>query len=192
MPAGLTQLQVVNRALTEIARGNPLTSGNVASNFDGSAAGIAAATEYVGAVDLLLRQQDYEFSRKVAALVVSGNGAPLGWSQEYLYPTDCMKIRQVVPATWPVNDPQATRWDVGTSIVAAVQTTVIWTNAAGAVLTYTTSNVTEAGWDSAFTEQFVRYLGSILSMPVAGRPDFSEKMLGIAGRLGAANQDKDS
>lgn len=192
MPAGVTQLIVANRALVEIARAAPLTGGNVASNFDGSTNGIAAAIEYPGAVELLLRQQDFEFSRKVAALTLSGNVAPLGWTYEFLYPSDCMKIRQVVPATWLLNDPQSTRWDVGTSVVSAAQTTVIWTNAANAVLTYTTSNVTETNWDPAFTEEFVRYLGSILALPVAGRPDFAEKQLAIAGRLGGANSDKDS
>ena len=192
MPAGVTQLSLVNRALAEIARGNPLASGSVSTNFDGSANGIAAATLYVGAVETLLRQEDWEFSRKVAALTLSGNAAPLGWAYEFLYPTDCMKIRQVVPATWPLNDPQSTRWDVGTSVVSAVQTTVIWTNAANAVLTYSSSAVVEAGWDSMFAETFVRFLGSMLAMPVAGRPDFSKELLGTAGRLGAAGENKDS
>lgn len=192
MPAGLTALQVVNRALAEIARGNPLGSGTVSSNFDGSANGIAAATLYNGAVQTLLSQQDFEFARRVNPLVLSGNNAPLGWTYEYIYPSDCMTLRQVAPQAFSVNDPQATRWDVGTAVVAAAQTTVIWTNALAAGAVYTTFSVTEADFDSIFTEQLVRYLGSMLAMPVAGRPDFAKFQLETAGRLGAANKDRDS
>ena len=47
-------------------------------------------------------------------------------------------------------------------------------------------------WDSMFTEQMVRYLGSQLAIPVAGRPDFSEKMLDWSGKIGGAAMDRDS
>ena len=63
MDLTLTPLKVVNRALVEIAQGVPLASGTPATNFDGSPNGIYAATLYQGAVQMLLRQQDYEFAR---------------------------------------------------------------------------------------------------------------------------------
>lgn len=192
MPAGLTSLLVANRALVEIARGNPLASGTVATNFDGTASGIYAATLYTGFVQQLLRTQDFEFSRKDVALALSGNTAPLGSTYEYLYPADCLRLRQVHPATWDETDPQPVNWDVGTALVSAVQTTVIWTDQATAWGCYTTLNVTEADWDPTFTEQMVRYLGSALAMPVAGRPDVSREFLKIAGGVGQTNLDRDS
>jgi len=178
----LTQLQVVNRALTEISRGNPVV------NLTSTADGIYAATLYQGAVELLLRDQDSEFSRKVATLNLSGGTAPLGWTYEYTYPADCVRIRQVLPGTVDANDPQATRWDEGT--VGGVR--MIWTDALSAKLVYTTNAVTESEWDSMFAERMVRYLGSQLALPVAGRPDFSKEMLQIAGRIGSAAEGKDS
>jgi hypothetical protein len=185
MPPGLTQLQVINRSLTEIQQGSTITS---LVGVPGS----YAATLYSGAVETLLRESDYEFSRMNVDLTLSGNAAPLGWLYEYLYPSDCIRLRQVAPATLNPFDPAPNRWDVGTSVVSGVQTTVIWTNAANAQAVYTTDNVTESDWDSIFTEAMVRYLGSQLALPVAGRPDFSKQMLTVSGRLIGAGQNKDS
>lgn len=181
-----TRLEIVNRSLTEIAKGNPLL------NLTDTIAGRNADTLYDGAVLMLLRQQDWEFSRADVALAVTGNTPPAEFAFEYGYPSDCQRVRQVRPATWDPFDPQPVTWDVGTTLVTAVQTTVIWTNQADARLVYTTSAVTENDWDSVFAEQMVRYLGSQLALPVAGRPDFSREMLKIAGGIGNAGMDRDS
>lgn len=188
MDPGLTQLKVANRALVEIAQGNPLTGGDVSTNFDGSQNGIYAAELYNGAVRMLLRQQDWEFSRTVVVLSASGRGPAPGWSYSYTYPTVCERLRQVLPASPDPFDPQPVRWEVGNDGSGQV----IWTNVASAEATITTNAVTEAVWDDIFTEQMVRYLGSLLSMPVAGRPDFSKEMLDVAGKIGGAGMDRDS
>jgi len=189
MDPSLTPLQVVNRALVEIAQGVPLASGTPATNFDGSPNGIYASTLYQGAVQMLLRQQDYEFAREVVALVPSAGPAPLGWSGEYVYPLTAVRIRQIVPATpFDLTDPQPIRWDTGFNGTDEV----IWANIPNAVAVITTNTVTEGMWDDMFTEQMVRYLGSQLAIPVAGRPDFSEKMLDWSGKIGGAAMDRDS
>jgi hypothetical protein len=193
MPAGLTSLQVANRALTEISRGTPLTGGTPATNFDGSANGVYCATLYNGAVEMLLRNQDWEFCRTSIVLTLAfGPPTPLpfGWQYEYIYPIDCMRVRHVFNATNYGFDPQSVRWEVGTNGMGGP--TVIWTNIATAQLSYSTNLVTEAEWDSMFTETMVRYIGSQLALPVAGRPDFSKEQLQTAGRLGQAGMDKDS
>jgi hypothetical protein len=69
---------------------------------------------------------------------------------------------------------------------------VLWTTEVNAQLVYTTDNVTEDDWDSMFTEQMVRYLGSMLVMPVGGRPDFAREFLNQAGGVGIAGKDRDS
>ena len=191
MPTGLTQLIVANRALTEVSRGNPLLSGDVSSDFDGSADGIYVATLYRGAVEMLLRNQDWEFARHEVALTPT-SPAPLLYPYAYLYPDDCLRIRQVLPQTWDQNDPVATRWDVGSTEIASVPTRVIATTVPNAQLIYTTNDVTEAEWDSIFAETVVRYLGSILALPVAGRPDYATAMLRIAGQMGSGGEAKDS
>ena len=188
MIPGLTPLAVVNRALVEIAQGVPLPSGTPGTNFDGSPNGVYAAQLYQGAVQMLLRQQDYEFSRLVFNLTISGGAPPLNWSYEYIYPVTAVRIRQIHPMPLDTQDPQPIRWDVGFNGTQEV----IWTNAPGAMAVITTNTVTESDWDSMFTEQMVRYLGSQLAIPVAGRPDFSEKMLDWSGKIGGAAMDRDS
>ncbi len=270
-----TVLAVINRSLTEIAARQPI-SGEFPT-FDGSAAAVAAVQLYQPAVETLLRQQDYEFARAVEPLVTVTGTPPLGWAFQYGYPADCLRVRQIVPATFDPNDPQPVTWDVGNAVVQGIinssivifngtgyaigdtgvvlgtagslatyrvlsigssgsvityaiispgsgymvatggttqtggaqpgvgtgfvidiiTTTfssqrVIWTNEVMAEIVLTTSSVTELEWDSLFAEQMVRYLGSMLAMPVGGRPDFSREMLGQAGGLGGANQDRDS
>ena len=190
MDPTLTPLKVVNRALVEIAQGVPLASGNPGSNFDGSPNGVYAAQLYTGAVQMLLRQQDYEFSRTFVPLVPAVVLTPPGWLNGFVYPAQALRIRQVLPpGSFDITDPQPVRWDVGFDGTQQV----IWTSVAttdGAIIT--TSAVTEAMWDSMFTEQMVRYLGSQLAIPVAGRPDFSEKMLDWSGKIGGADMDRDS
>lgn len=181
-----TELSLINRALTEIAARQPIT------DLTSSAAGIAAAQLYQPAVETLLRQQDWEFARSDEILTLSGNSAPSGWTHEYLYPTNCVRVRQVRPATWDPYDPQQILWNVGTTLVSAVHTRVIWTDQATAHLVFTSSAVTENEMDAIFQEQLVRYLGSMLVMPIGGRPDFSREMLGQAGAIGGAGRDRDS
>lgn len=190
MTAGATPASVVNQSLAQIAA--QYTVSGTLPDFDGSAAGLAAGILYAPTVALLLRQSEYEFSRADVALTVTGLAAPYPWSNAYLYPSDCIKIRQVRPVTWDQNDPHPTRWTEMEQTIANVQTRIIACDVAGAVLTYTTSNVTESEWDSIFQETFVRTLGSELAVALGGRPDFGEKMLGVAGGLVGIGAGKDS
>lgn len=188
MIPGLTSLEVINRALTEIAQGVPLASGTVGTDFDGSPNGIYAASLYQGAVQMLLRQQDYEFARGFVNLVPSGQAPAPGWAFSYTYPSVALRIRQILPVGADPNDPQPVRWDVGSDGTAVV----IWTNVPSALACITSSAVNEGDWDDLFTESMVRYLGSQLAIPVAGRPDFSEKMLDWSGKISGAAMDRDS
>lgn len=190
MTAGATPASVANQALAQIAA--QYTLSGTLPDFDGSAAALAAGLLYQPTVALLLRQSDYEFSRADVALTVTGIAAPYPWTNAYLYPSDCLRIRQVRPTTWDQNDPHPTRWTEMEQTIADVQTRIIACDVAGAVLTYTTSNVTEAEWDSIFQETAVRLLASELAMALGGRPDFSEKMLGVSGGLVSIGAGKDS
>lgn len=178
-----TSLDLVNRALTEIAGRQPLAVLNTST-----AAGRAALQLYDPAVEMLLRQQDWEFSRASVALSTQAGTPPLQWDFQYTYPTDCLRVRQVVPATWDDFDPHQVVWDVGT--VSSVR--VIWTNEDSASLIYTTNAITPNEMDAVFQEQLVRYLGSMFAMPIGGRPDFSREMLQQAGGLSQAGRDRDA
>ena len=187
-----TSLDIANRALIEIGQQQTLVSGSPPT-FDGSSSGITVGSLYAPAVQLLLRNQDWEFSRKTAALVLSGNPSPLyNFQYEYLYPSDCLKVRQVLPATWDAFDPQPSRWIVMDDVILGVQTRVILSTIANAEITYTTSLVTEDDWDAMFAETVVRYIASEAVMPIGGRPDFSREKLAEAGQIMTSGDAKDS
>jgi hypothetical protein len=185
-----TAASVVNQALQEIAGQATVTGTNPA--FDGSPAGNAASILYTPCVNLLLREQDWEFARTTAPLVTSGIAPTYPWTFGYLYPADCMRIRSVVPATWDANDPQPVRWSEGEQTIGGVATRVIFCDVATASLTYSTNTVTESEWDAMFQEAMVRLLASELAMAIGGRPDFSKVKLQEAGQIMAAGAGRDS
>ena len=189
MTTGATAATIVNQALQQIAAQATVSGVNPA--FDGSAAGNAAGILYQPAVQLLLRQTDYEFSRMDAALALSPV-IPYPWSYAYLYPSDCLKIRSVKPATWDLNDPPPVRWTEMEASVGGIPTRIIGCNIIGAVLTYTTANVSEGEFDSIFQETLVRLLASELVMALSGRPDFSGKLLEQSGGLVGQGPGRDS
>lgn len=189
MTAGATSTSLVNQALQQIAAQATVTGINPA--FDGSAAGNAAGILYTPAVQLLLRQADYEFSRtEIPLQLVSAIVQP--WTYVYAYPVDCLRIRSILPPTWDPNDPQPVLWSESDVAIGTVQTRVIGCNVLNASLTYSTSNVTEAEFDSVFQETLVRLLASELVMALGGRPDFSTKMLEQAGGLVGQGAGRDS
>jgi hypothetical protein len=170
-----TQVGAVNAALEQIASQTEITS-----LADGSPAAIAASVVYAPTVQLLMRELDPDFARYTAALTLSGAATPVApWAFEYLYPADCVRLRQVRPATadYVAFDPQPIRAQVAFDVIASVNTKVILTNQPNASAVYTSSTVAEAQWDSVFFDAFVRRLANPLGMALSGRPDFAEKIL---------------
>ncbi len=189
MTTGATDLSICNRAIAECIGRYTMTG--TLPNFDQSAAAQACALLYVPAWQMLLREQDTEFSR-VANFLVPGGAPDFPWSYSYFYPVDCLKIRSVVPANWNLNDPQAIRWSEQIQDISSASTRVIFTNVPNAVLVYTTLAVTPAIWDSNFEESVVRLLASELALALAGRPDLSRTLLGQAGNILQSGEGKDS
>jgi hypothetical protein len=186
-----TAADIVNRALQEIAAQATVTGVN--PTFDGSAAGNAAGILYNGVVATILREQDWEFARREGiGLTLTGNPPLAGWGFEYAYPSDCIRLLQVMPSTFTPNDPQPVRWSVGEDVVSGSPAKVILTDQASAGATYISNTMPETLWDSIFTEAVVRMLASELAMALGGRPDFSEKMLQISGGLVQSGGGKDS
>ena len=190
MTIGSTAVSLVNRALQEIAARATVTGTN--PTFDGSAAGKAAGILYTPAVEMLLREQDWEFSRITATLVTSGVPVLYPWTYSYLYPSDCMKIRSVVPVTWILNDPQPVRWSEQSWPVGGLNVRTILCNVPAAVLVYSTNNVTEVQFDPLFEEALVRFLASELAMALGGRPDYSRVKLEESGSLVQSGAGRDS
>lgn len=176
-----TDVQTVNTALELIASQTAITALN-----DGSAAANAATVVYAPVVQLMLRELDPDFARYTKALTLSGAGTPVPpWAYEYLYPADCVRLRQVRPAAgaYDVNNPQPVRSNVAFDLIASVNTKVILTNQINALAVYTTSSVIEAQWDAVFFDAVARRLANPLAMALSGRPDFAREILDEASRV---------
>jgi hypothetical protein len=172
-----TDIDIANRALEMIASQQLITTFADPTN----PASVAASVLYAPVVQMLLRQMDPDFARRTNVPLVlqpTPNQVPtLAWAIEYVYPADCLRLRQVAPATWNIFDPQPVRANVGTDVVVGVPIKIILTNAVGATATYTTSLVTENQWDSLFAEAVVRQLANPFAMALSGRPDFAKELL---------------
>jgi hypothetical protein len=179
MPTGLTSTIVTNSALQQIA-----SQTRIASLTDGSPAANYANVIYAPTVQLMLRELDPDFARFTAPLVASGAITPVPpWGFEYAYPSDMIRLRQVQPPSAGTGaladpfDPHPVRANVAFDLIGGVATKVILTNLPNALAVYTTSQVTEAQWDSVFSDAVVRRLANPLAMALSGRPDFAEKIL---------------
>jgi len=178
---------ITNRAAAQIGAQATVT-GAVPNLTGGGAVSGYANTLYQGVVEMLLRDADWEFSRTTAPLAVTGNVPLEPWQFEYEYPTDCLKIRQITPATLSTLDPQPVQW----SVAERASGKVIGCNIINAQIVYTTNAAAENEWDPMFQETVVRMLASELSMAGVGRPDFSRVMLGQSASIMQSGQGKDS
>jgi hypothetical protein len=175
MPASSND--IANQALQDLGGNMPAVTGQ-APTFDNSAAGIALQRLYVPTVQTVAKQFGWDFARCVVVLALTGNPAPIGYSFEYLYPTNGIEVWQLMP-TPPfadANNPLPINWTVGNAIVSGTQTKVIWSNLANAEAVYNNAPV-ESSWDALFREAVVRLLTSVLALAIAGKPDVAEAYL---------------
>lgn len=167
-----TDSDIVNQAIAMAGIVSPPVGG-VSGAFTPvtEKAAIAANYLYPACVQTIARQYGYDFSRNVAALVTSGNSPPIGWTFEYLYPTNGIEVRQVIPpSVTDANNPTPVRWTVGNSSVTGSLTRVIWSNTTTASVVFT-NQPTPDQWDAGFREAVVRLLGSEMAMAIAGKPE---------------------
>lgn len=174
MPVGLTSAGVANAALEQIASQTRITS-----LTDGSPTAAQINVVYAPTVQLMLRELDPDFARFTAQLLLAGATSPVPpWAFEYAYPASCVRLRQIRPGSLAdPNDPVPVRANVAFDIIANVPMKVILTNQVAALAVYTSSTVTEAIWDSVFTDAVVRRLANPLAMALSGRPDFAKTIL---------------
>lgn len=169
----VTSNTIANQAIQLIGDNQPPVTG-LAPNFDGSAAGKALANLYLPAVQTIMRQFGWDLARSNAALALSGNAAPFPWAFEYVYPANCIQVWQLTPAVLAdPNNPLPVQWDVGNTLIAGVQSKVIWANLANAQLVYN-NGPDENTWDPLFREAVVRLLASELAIVIGGKPDTAQ------------------
>lgn len=171
-----TSTDIANQALTLSGNDGPPITG-VAPNFDDSPAGQAAAKFYTPCVQTVARQFGWDFSRNTVALGLSGNSAPVPWSYEYLYPTNGVEVRALLPGTIAdPNDPLPVNYIVANNAVSGIAKRVIQTNLANAVAVYT-NQPNEDTWDAVFREAVVRLLASEFADALNSKPDTARAMM---------------
>lgn len=178
-----TPLSICNQALLQVGGGD---IPQVTSFSDGSAAAIAASALYTPAMQAALREVRPAFAQKYKLLVLSGNPPPvMNFTYEYLLPIDSVGFLTLTPGTAGSLDPKPVRFREGTNSVGGAQTTVLWSNLAGAVGVYISGIVqgvliTDNAFqgDSLFQECVVRFLKSAFAEALAGRFDQAKEALG--------------
>jgi hypothetical protein len=182
---------IANEAVQLIGDNQPPVL-SAAPNWDTSATGKALKYVYASVVATVARQFAWDMGRAYAALVLSGNAAPVGWAYEYVYPAQAPEVWQLTPATVDdANNPLPVNWSVGNALINSVATKVIWSNLANAVAVYN-NNPPEAVWDPLFRQTVVRMLASELAMALAGKPDVSKTELENSSGFGNIAETRDS
>lgn len=170
-----TQLALVNEALAQVGTRSNLTT--LAGNLPEQ---VYANALYAPIRDFLLAEGDYDFSLVGTGAVAAAGIAFAPWTLAYSYPSDALRIRQLVPASYDALDPRSIEWNIsgqgGTKYIFTRETlgTVIYTKAVG-----------EALWEPLFSEAFVRMLASALQYALKNSAEGSklklEEALSFAG-----------
>jgi hypothetical protein len=170
---------LVNVALRRI--GYRLRVGNL---YDGSEAANLALDIYGQTRDELMRQNDFGFAERSAALTLLKSAPaqgyipptvwdstypPLPWAYEYAYPGDCLKVRSIIAAPLFLFNPDPTPnlFEIANDTANGTVQRVILANVPSAIAIYTGRVTDPASWDVDFTEAFAAALGERL-VPLLG------------------------
>lgn len=180
---------VCNRALSEIGARTIISDLN-----EVSPAGVQCKLQYDTMRQQLLRAAPWGFARKTVVLSTLGlatdtpPAAPYPWLAKYLYPTDCLKMRYILPPPIPPIDPTTVpdvsvqnlfavpwcmpsrewRYLVSLDDTVSPARRVIVANIIQALAVYT-ANVTDPDlFDPLFENALVMALANKLVIPLSG------------------------
>jgi hypothetical protein len=187
----VTSTDIVNEAIQRIGNNQPLVSGT-APTFDQSPSGRAAAILYAPIVQSVGRRFEWDMARNTVSLTLSGGAAPVGWTYEYLYPSNGIEVWQLLPATFTdANNPLPINWVVANATISAVQKKVIHTDLVSARAVYN-NNPGETLWDPLFREAVVAALANAFAIALAGKPDTAQAMFDMGNFIEGLAQGRDS
>lgn len=166
-----TQLETVNQALAEIGSRSQLTALDTTTPE-----GRYALLLYAPLRDFLLREGDYDFALKSPTITAIGS-ASTPWVYAYTLPSDCIRIRQLIPQVYDPLNPLPVEWNLDNGVIV--------TKMAVSIIVYTYA-ATETSWDTMFHEAFVRMLASSLSFALQNRMEVSKEMLNEAIQFATA------
>jgi len=169
MSASLTSpIQVVNYALARI--GYKIRVGNL---WDGSEAAKRALDVYAETRDAMLRVGDWGFAQKTAVAVASSVSPPYPWASAWVYPDDCLRVRNVYDptiATVDVNNPAPSIWTIAYDDTWP-NGRAIWTRTTSATIVYQARVTDPSHWEPLFLDSFSLALGNNLRAVLIAKDD---------------------
>lgn len=185
---------ICNLALSSIG-----TRSSISSLSEGSAESNALSLHYQPALDFMLRAADWNFARKQVALAllkVNSAATPVQspWQYQYAYPSDCIKLRSIVPAYTSQIVSGFGPTDTGFTgrtirfVVGADQDqtdndiVVVLTNQPQAVASYTRRVTNPALFDAGFVEAFYNYLGSRVCIALNGDKNMAKMAMQVTSQ----------
>lgn len=189
------QVAICNLALSAVG-----TRSSISSLSENSAEARQCALHYGQALDRMLRAANWNFARKQVSLALLKDAnfpgpsglPPLPWVYSYAYPSDCIRLRYLMPTFQAGSNSSlivtAPEWS-GPPIRFVVamdedqqgnDTQVVLTNQPQALAVYTKRVTNPAFFDATFLEGFYNYLGARLAIALTGDKEMAKTLLQIA------------
>lgn len=182
-----TDTDIVNRSLSEI--GGRVTVANLW--MDTTTAAVNARLHYTPLRQQLVRTAPWGFTRKTIAAALLGTLAagtsPFPWNFKYAYPSDCHKMRYILPPPPPSSVNAAPvltgvpvmlapwsgprrdwHYTIANDDSSGTDTLVILSNVDQALLVYNKDVIDPDIWDSLFSNAMVMALANKLVIPITG------------------------
>ncbi|HCA7297222.1 TPA: hypothetical protein MX298_000843 [Escherichia coli] len=169
-------IEICNRALSNIGNSRSINSLDEASKEAGQ-----CSLHFDACRDAALADFDWNFATKRVALADTNNPPP-DWQYAYQYPTDCMRITEIMlPGIR--NPTTAMRVPYVTGADAAGTGKLIYTDQPEAWLKYV-GRVTDVNmFDAIFIEALSWRLAAAINMPLTGSADLGNNALSMYNRV---------
>lgn len=162
----MTQLEVYNTALLRAG-----VSETIASLTENTKNAKLCNRLYTQVRDYVLRDFPWNFATRMVTLALSGT-APTNWEYQYAYPSDCLKVREVVSAGGRVvRTDLRIPFEIGNDGTSRV----IWTNEATAELCYTARVEDLTQWDPLTLSALAWALTAELAAPLSVKGELAQR-----------------
>lgn len=149
--------------------------------YDGTLAARVILDIYAETRDEVLQSADWSFAFREASLTAASAGTPLSpWGQEYLYPSDCVRVRYVKPAGGRSLDPQPVLWQIANETRVNPAVRVILCDVASAVVVYTGRVTDPSTWELSFTRTLIARLARRAAPRLVGDPNLGRGVMDMS------------
>lgn len=157
---------ICNMALSRLG-----TRARVADPAEDSTEAQQCAIWFDQARDAALRAYDWNFARRYVRLAERADVVPPSvWSHAYSYPTDCLRLRGLLPDLRPpVAFQVSSALDAGNNAVK-----VIFAGVDAAEAWYTARIEDTALWDAGFTASMAAMLAAYVAMPITQKESIAQ------------------